>query len=147
MEFKFEDTNDHSVEEQEELFEALTKKAASGEYTEFEYIKNTSEWWVMKKAKTGLYKVIELYDNLIQQLYDIYCRQIKGGDLSSDVLFAMRQFKECKAFYEVELATTNDMLSEYWAYIGSGHFINQWFLLGERETEQLWDHRGNDNGK
>jgi hypothetical protein len=141
MNFLFEDTSERTAEEQEELYEALTEKALSGEHTAFEFIRNTAEWGVLCKAKSGLNKVIELYELIRRNIYKTYCKQILVGEQDFNLIYALRQIMECKTFYEDELLIIKDMLSEYDAYLGSGHFMQQFLFGMDRETWHMWDHR------
>ena len=142
MNFLFEETPERTSEEQEELYEALTDKALSGGHTKFEFVRNTAEWGVLCKAKSGLKKVIELYELISGNMYKIYCKQVVKGEQDFNLLYAYRQIIECRAFYEEELLIVKDMLNEYDAYLGSGHFMQQFLFGMDRETWHLWDHRG-----
>lgn len=142
MNFLFEETPERTPEEQEELYEALTEKALSGEHTKFEYVRNITEWGVLRKAKSGLKKVIELYELIKSSMYKTYCKQVLVGEQDFNLIYSLRQIMECKVFYENELLIVQDMLEEYDAYVGSGHFMDQVLFGRNRETWHMWDHRG-----
>ena len=76
----------------------LTEKALSGEHTAFEFIRNTAEWGVLCKAKSGLNKVIELYELIRRNIYKTYCKQILVGEQDFNLIYALRQIMECKDF-------------------------------------------------
>jgi hypothetical protein len=139
--FEFEATVNQSVEEQEELFKALTEKALSDAHTAWEFINNPIECGVIKKTKKGLFKIIELYENICASLYLEYCKQVKTNEQDFGVLVALKQYQHCKTFYEEELLTVTDMLAEYAAYVCSGHFIDQFICGLNRESWHRWDHR------
>lgn len=141
MNFLFEDTKDKTGEEQEELFHELTEKALSGDHNEFEYIKNSTEWRIMRATKKGLKKIIELYEEVAESVYKAYCKTVLEGTADFNMLYAVRQFQECKIFYTEELNLALDMLDEYDAYIGQGHFLDQFIFGYNRESWHLWDHR------
>lgn len=141
MNFLFEDTKQQTAEEQEELFKALTEKALHNEHNKFEFIKTITEVRIMIATKHGLYKILNLYNLIIKNLYKEYCKQVLLGTADFNLLYALRQYKECKVFYETELKTVQDMLGEYEAYISRGHFLDQWLFGRTRESWQLWDHR------
>lgn len=141
MKFIFEDTQDRTQEEQEELYELLTEKALSKDHTSFEYIKNTTEFSVMRQAVSGLESVIKLYECICEELYKAYCDQVLTGSTDFNMLYILRQNQECKTFYKKELEIAQDMIDEYWAYVWSGHFLDQWLLFRNRESWHLWDHR------
>jgi hypothetical protein len=137
-----------TTEEQEELFQVLTENALSGDHTKKEFIQNTSEWWLMQDARSGLLKVIALYDSIVGSLYKEYCKQVLQGTADFEMLVALRQFKACVDFYQEEFNQLEDMAKEYRAYLNSGHLIDQWLLFKTRDVGELWDHRGetkNDN--
>ena len=136
----FDETQD-TPEEREELFKQLTEFALKGEHHEWEYIKHTSAYWVLKHGMKGMEKVIKLFDTLATATYNAYCKQVAHGIGEFPVLYAYTQYLNCKKFYEEEYAIAEDMLEEYWAYVWSGHFMDQWLFGRERETWHLWDHR------
>lgn len=130
------------TQEQEELFKALTEKALANEHTEFEYIKSTAEWIIIKKTRKGLNKIIELYNQVSWSAYNAYCKQVLLGTQDFGLLYALRQYLECEQFYKKELETVKDMLAEYDAYLSKGHFLEQFLWNQERESWHCWDHRG-----
>ena len=148
MNIGFKDTPGCTAEEQQELFKALVTKALEEKvHTQPEFIKNTSEWWTARACKAGLYKVITLFDTLATALYKAYCKAVLKGTADFNMLFVYRQYLECKHFYEEELALIQDMLEEYWVYVFSGHFCEQFLFFRERESWHLWDHREDNNGR
>lgn len=142
MNFLYKEAAGKSTEEQEELFKVLTEKALAKDHNGFEYIKNTTEFGIIKKTVSGLLKIITLYERIIKNLYKTYCAQVIQGTQDFNMLYALRQYQECKAFYESELAIAKDMLEEYDAYLGKGHFLDQFLFGHTREVWHLWDHRG-----
>jgi hypothetical protein len=134
--------HDKGAQEKEELFKALTEKALANEHTEFEYLKSPGEWIIIKKTRKGLKKFIELYNQVSWSVYNAYCKQVLEGTQDFGLLYALRQYLECEQFYKKELETVNDMLAEYNAYLGKGHFLEQFLWGQERESWRCWDHRG-----
>ncbi len=141
MKLIFEDLPENSLEEQEELYKALTEKALINDHTKFEYIRNTSEFFVMRQAVSGLETVINFYTTLCDELYNSYCAQVINGEADFNLLYIFRQHQDCISFYTEELRIAKDMLDEYWAYVLKWHFIEQWILFRDRQQDQLWDHR------
>jgi hypothetical protein len=139
--FEFEDLQEPSTEQQEELFKELTEAALNGQHHEWEYIKNITEYGIVKAGQAGLLKVIELFETCAKSVYSNYCAQVAEGTGEFPLLYAYTQYLECKKFYEYELDLTEDMLAEYWAYVWSGHFMDQWLFGRDRESWHLWDHR------
>lgn len=138
---KFENTTSRSATEQEELFKALVEKAINKEHTGFEYIKNVVEFRVMRSSRKGLRTVIKLFDHILDSMYKAYCKQVRDGNNDFSLLCAYRQYGECREFYKKELETAENMLDEYDAYLGKGHFMDQFFWGKERESWHCWDHR------
>lgn len=141
MKFLSDDNVDTTKEEQEKLYEALTQKALTADHTSFEYIKNVSEFFIMRQAVSGLETVIKLYTSIWKSLYKVYCKQVLEGKADFNMLYVCKQNQVCADFYRKELDIAKDMLDEYWAYIWSGHFLDQWLFFRTRETWHLWDHR------
>jgi hypothetical protein len=67
-----------------------------------------------------------------------------AGTAEFEMILAVKQFQVCKEFYIKEADLVKDMLDEYDAYVGSGHFLDQVVLGKTRETWHLWDHRKED---
>ena len=138
---QFEPTCNQSAEEQEELFKALVETAQAKQHTNFEYIRNVSEWRLMLASRTGLTKVIELFDTVSKSLMREYCKQVRKGVDNFDMLCAYHRYRACKTFYEIELKTAKDMNKEYWAYVDAGHFLDQFLFGRQRASEDLYDFR------
>jgi hypothetical protein len=134
-----------STTDQEELFKLLTEKALTDEHNAWEFIKNPTEWSLMRKTKAGLYKVIELYERVYKKVYQEYCKQVSKNVHDFTMLVALKQYQHCIDFYTQELATTLDMLEEYQAYLWQGHFFTQFVYQRDREVWHMWDHRQGDS--
>ena len=145
MQIEFKDTNSATADEREELFKSLVTSALSGKHTNFELIKNITEWQVIRESKRGLKKVIELFENLAVEVYNEYCKTVRQGKQDFTMIYAVAQYQYCAEFYKDELKTTVSMTDEYWTYIQAGHFIDQFILLKDREAWDLWDFRKRDD--
>lgn len=141
MSFWFEESSAITSQEQAELFSALIEKALTDEHNSWEFIKNITEFGIIKKTQKGLYKVIELFDRITDSLLKEYCKQLKLERADFDLLVAVKQYQHCKLFYERELELVCDMLDEYDSYIGHGYFLDQFLWRRTREPWHLWDHR------
>jgi hypothetical protein len=131
-----------AIEEREKLFRDLIAKAIEGgEHSKFEYLTCTAEWWVAKACQRSLRKVIDFFDIVAAKLYVQYCVSVKKGTADFNMLYTYTQYKACQKFYTEELAIIEDMLDEYWAYVGAGHFIDQWILFRAREYYEFYDFR------
>jgi hypothetical protein len=145
MQIDLKDVNEVATDEKEELFKSLVATALSGKHTDFELLKNITEWQVIRESKRGLRKVIELFENLAAAVYDEYCELVLKGKQDFNMIYAVTQYRYCAEFYKEELNTTISMTDEYWTYIQAGHFIDQFILLRDREAWDMWDFRKRDN--
>ncbi len=130
--------------DQEELFKALTERALVGTHSSWEWVRTLAECCVLYQAKRGLLKIVELYENVSAAVYREYCSQVLAGTAEFEMILAVKQFQVCKEFYIKEADLIKDMLDEYDAYVGSGHFLDQVVFGKTRETWHLWDHRKED---
>lgn len=143
--FGFEDTYESTAGEQEQLFKELVAKALeSRDHANFEYIKNISEFFAVRKCYKALKKIVKVFESIAESLYKNYCLQVIDGEQDFNLLFVYTQYKLCIQFYAQELRTAEDMLDEYDTYVGKGHFLDQWLLFKTRECWDLWDHRKED---
>jgi hypothetical protein len=143
MKIELEDTESLAAEK-EKLFNELVEAAAAGKHTNFEFIRNITEMFVIKQSKKSLEKVVAVFEILSAEAYNLYCKQVRSGTDDFNLLYAYTQYKNCTKFYIDELMTANDMLNEYWNYVLSGHILSQFLLLRNRAPEDLRDFRRED---
>ena len=110
------------------LFKELIERAMTNDSKPFEFICCLQERAAVKAYIRATKKVVSLFKNLETQAGLSYASLIMEGKQQSEVLLAYLQFKRCKQFYEKELFTLKDMLSEYRAYVFGGHLAST--LLG-----------------
>lgn len=139
------DVSDRQTEEK--FFTELVERAIKGEHSEFEFIRSWQERTAVKTYLFGTSAVIRVFKNLCKATYKTYLSQIATRTQDIQTILALKQFKQCLAFYEREFEIARDMIKEYWEYIWNWHVIDT--LVGNyRAEEDLWDHRGkNPNGK
>lgn len=143
--FGFESSFETTVEEQEQLFKELVTRALENkEHTNFEYIKNAAEFFAVRKCCKALKKVLKVFESIANSLYENYCQQVTKSEQDFNLLFVYTQYKLCIQFYSKELDIALDMLDEYDAYVGKGHFLDQFLFFKSREGWELWDHRKGD---
>jgi hypothetical protein len=65
--------------------------------------------------------VITIFNNLFNSTYKTYLEQIETDTQDLGVILALKQFKQCKTYYQNELNIAKDMLDEYKMYVWSGH--------------------------
>lgn len=136
------------LSEQMELVEMLTSRASAGKHTTFEFVRSFEEFCLLKKALTGCEKIVEMFNRMSWGLYQEYCRQVSQSKANLSLLFTLRRFLECEAFYEAEIILAKGMLREYYAYVRDGHFLEQFVYRETRPEELLFDHReGRQYGK
>ncbi len=144
--FGFEDTYESTSEEQEQLFKELVTKALENrDPANFEYIKNISEFFAVRKCYKALKKVIKVFNSIADSLYKNYCQLVSVGEQDFNLLFVYTQYKMCVDFYTRELEVAEDMLDEYDTYVGKGHMLDQLVFFKIRECWELWDHRKEEN--
>jgi hypothetical protein len=142
MLFDFNGKLESTAEEQEQLFKELVTKALENkEHAKFEYIKNITEFFVVRKCCKALRKVIKVFQSIADSLYKNYCQQVGEDQQDFNLLFVYTQYKLCIQYYTKELEIALDMLDEYDVYVGKGHFLDQVLFFKTREYCELWDHR------
>ena len=131
----------------EECFTNLVEWARKGKQSDFKFIRSWQERTIVKAYRFEIAAIIRFFKNLCEATYKAYLSQIAAGTQDLQTILALKQFKQCLAFYEREFEITRDMIKEYWEYIWNWHIIDT--LVGNyRAEEDLWDHRGNNpNGK
>lgn len=130
-----------STKTEEKFFTDLVERATTGKQSTFEFIRSWQERTAVKTYRVGLAAVIQMFKNLYNSTYKTYLSQIAAGTQDLQTLLALKQFKQCLAFYEREAEITRDMIKEYWEYIWNWHIIDT--LIGNyREEKDLWDHGG-----
>lgn len=71
----------------------------------------------MKTYQLGIAAIVKIFTNLYKSTYKTYISQIKAGTPDLQTILALKQFKQCLAFYEGEYKIASDMLEEYWEYL------------------------------
>ena len=139
------DVSDRQTEEK--FFTELVEQAIKGKHSDFEFIRSWQERTAVKTYLFGVAAVIRVFKNLCNATYKTYLSQIATGTQDLQTILALKQFKQCLAFYEREFEIARDMIREYWEYIWNWHVIDT--LVGNyRAEEDLWDNRGKKpNGK
>jgi hypothetical protein len=143
----FDDIDLETDKTTEKFFTDLVERAQKGKQSDFEFIRCWAERNAVKTYVYGTEAVIRVFTNLCDAVYKTYLQQLRAGAGDLQTLLALKQFRDCRAFYERELEIAKDMLSEYYEYIWDWHIIDT--LVGNyRLEEDLWDRRkGDRNGK
>lgn len=125
---------------QEKFFTDLVERALKGKQSDFEFLRSWDERKSLRTYELGIEAVVKVFSKLCDETYKIYVSQIKQGVQDLQTLLALKQFRQCRDYYNKELEVIADIVDEYWTYILSGHILDT--LFGQyRTTEQLWDYR------
>ena len=71
----------------------------------------------------------------------IYAKDIMTDEQKLEMLMSMKQFEICYDYYKKEYELAKDMLSEYRAYLSSGHIFDQLVMNGVRQDDECVDYR------
>ena len=128
-------------EDPKEFFGELVKKALSGKQSDFEFIRTYEMCKVARYYKTSTKRVSKAFKILYKKLMKTYAKDILTGEQKLEMLMSMMQFKICYDYYKKEYELAKDMLSEYRAYLSSGHIFDQLVLNGIRSDDDCVDYR------
>ena len=128
-------------EDPKKVFEELVKKALKGKQSDFEFIKTYEMCKVAKYYKISVKRVYKTFKTLYKKLMKTYAKDILTGEQKLEMLMSMKQFEICYDYYKKEYELAKDMLSEYRAYLSSGHIFDQLVLNGVRSDDECVDYR------
>ena len=130
-----------SMEDQEKFFEAVVKKALSGKHSGFEFIRTYEACETARLYKISVKRLSKVFKNLYKELMKTYAKDIMTDEQKLEMLMSMKQFKICHDYFEKEREIAKDMLSEYHAYLTSGHIFDQLVMNGVRSDDDCVDYR------
>ena len=128
-------------EDPKKVFEELVKKALKGKQSDFEFIRTYEMCKVAKYYKISVKKVSKTFKILYKKLMKTYAKDILTDEQQLEMLMSMMQFKICYDYYKKEYELAKDMLSEYRAYLSSGHIFDQLVLNDIRSEDDCVDYR------
>ena len=128
-------------EDPKEFFDELVKKALKGKQSDFEFIRTYEMYKVARYYKISTKKVSKAFKTLYKKLMKTYAKDILTGEQQLEMLMSMKQFEICYNYYKKECEIAKDMLSEYRAYLSSGHIFDQLVLNDIRSDDDCVDHR------
>ena len=128
-------------EDPKEIFNELVKKALKGKQSDFEFIRTYEMCKVARYYKISVKRVSKTFKTLYKKLMKTYAKDILTGEQKLEMLMSMKQFKVCYDYYKKEYELAKDMLSEYRAYLTSGHIFDQLVLNGVRPDDECVDYR------
>ena len=129
------------MEDQEKFFEAVVKKALSGKHSDFEFIRTYEACKTARLYKASVKRLSKVFKNLYKKLVKSYAKDIMTDEQKLEMLMSMKQFKICYDYFEKEREIAKDMLSEYHAYLTSGHIFDQLVMNGVRSDDDCVDYR------
>ena len=128
-------------EDPKKVFEELVKKALKGKQSDFEFIRTYEMCKVARYYKISVKKVSKVFKTLYKKLMKTYAKDIMADEQKLEMLMSMKQFKICYDYYKKEYELAKDMLSEYCAYLTSGHIFDQLVCNAIRSDDDCVDYR------
>ena len=128
-------------EDPKKVFEELVKKALKGKQSDFEFIRTYEMCKVARYYKISVKRVYKTFKTLYKKLMKTYAKDILTGEQKLEMLMSMKQFEICYDYYKKEYELAKDMLSEYRAYLSSGHIFDQLVLNNIRPEDECVDYR------
>ena len=128
-------------EDPKKVFEELVKKALKGKQSDFEFIRTYEMCKVARYYKISVKKVSKVFKTLYKKLMKTYAKDIMADEQKLEMLMSMKQFEICYNYYKKEYELAKDMLSEYHAYLSSGHIFDQLIMNGVRSDDDCVDYR------
>ena len=128
-------------EDPKEIFSELVKKALKGKQSDFEFIRTYEACKVARYYKISVKRVSKVFKTLYKKLMKTYIKDIMADEQKLEMLMSMKQFEICYDYYKKEYELAKDMLSEYRAYLTSGHIFDQLILNCVRPDDECVDYR------
>ena len=128
-------------EDPKKVFEELVKKALKGKQSDFEFIRTYEMCKVARYYKISVKRVSKTFKTLYKKLMKTYAKDILTDEQKLEMLMSMKQFEICYDYYKKEYELAKDMLSEYRAYLSSGHIFDQLVLNDIRPDDDCVDYR------
>ena len=128
-------------EDPKKVFEELVKKALKGKQSDFEFIRTYEMCKVARYYKISVKRVSKVFKTLYKKLMKTYAKDIMTDEQKLEMLMSMKQFEICYDYYKKEYELAKDMLSEYHAYLTSGHIFDQLVCNAIRSDDDCVDYR------
>ena len=128
-------------EDPKKVFEELVKKALKGKQSDFEFIRTYEACKTARLYKSSVKRVYKTFKTLYKKLMKTYAKDIMTDEQKLEMLMSMKQFKVCYNYFKKECEIAKDMLSEYRAYLSSGHIFDQLVLNSVRPDDECVDYR------
>ena len=128
-------------EDPKEIFGELVKKALGGKQSDFEFIRTYEACKTARLYKVSVKRLSKVFKNLYKKLMKTYAKDIMTDEQKLEMLMSMKQFEICYNYFKKECEIAKDMLSEYRAYLSSGHIFDQLVLNNIRSEDDCVDYR------
>ena len=128
-------------EDPKKVFEELVKKALKGKQSDFEFIRTYEMCKTARYYKISVKKVSKVFKTLYKKLMKTYAKDIMADEQKLEMLMSIKQFEICYDYYKKEYELAKDMLSEYRAYLTSGHIFDQLVCNAIRSDDDCVDYR------
>ena len=129
------------TEDPKEIFGELVKKALGGKQSDFEFIRTYEVCKTARLYKSSVKRLSKVFKNLCKKLMKTYAKDIIADEQKLEMLMSMKQFEICYNYFKKECEIAKDMLSEYRAYLSSGHIFDQLVLNNVRPDDECVDYR------
>ena len=129
------------TEDPKKIFGELVKKALKGKQSDFEFIRTYEACKTARLYKISVKRVFKAFKTLYKKLMKTYAKDIMADEQKLEMLMSMKQFEICYDYYKKEYELAKDMLSEYRAYLTSGHIFDQLVLNSVRPDDECVDYR------
>ena len=129
------------TEDPKKIFGELVKKALGGKQSDFEFIRTYEVCKTARLYKSSVKRLSKVFKNLYKKLMKTYTKDIMTDEQKLEMLMSMKQFEICYNYYKKEYEIAKDMLSEYRAYLLSGHIFDQLVLNNVRPDDECVDYR------
>lgn len=124
-----------------ELLLALVNHAESSKHGKFQFLKSYKEYRRAKIARRMHKLTVSVLKQSADKQFKIYRKGTISGTADVTRLLAYCTLSDAVRFYEEELSTIADMITEYECYLAAGNWLD--FILGlQRPVSKLFDYRG-----
>jgi hypothetical protein len=121
------------MDDTKELILELMENAKAGEHTKFEQLRCFSEYIAGRIIYRSLKKVVEDLKYSADNLFKLYCSDIKQQQANVNLLLAYKQLQLTVNFYKEESRIIKAILRDYEKYMWEGDFLADLFLGRERD--------------
>ena len=126
---------------EKEMFEMLVRTAMENKHFKFEFIRNWEMRKLCKHQVKGLKKVIQFFKGAKRSAEEIWLYELTTGNIDLKTPIMCSELRHCLEYYEIELKTIKEMLSEHREYMFSFHLLDTLVFNRWRPDSECYDHR------